>query len=34
MVNGLTWIDFSVADLIQTLNLLNKEILKQYPKLL
>ena len=30
---GITWIDFVIADFVQTLNLFNEEILKPFPKL-
>ena len=33
LAGELTWVDFSVADFLQTLNLLSEEILKPFPKL-
>jgi len=34
MAGGLTWIDFSIADLMYTLSIFNGEMMKKYPKLM
>lgn len=34
MAGKLTWIDFSIADITFTLNVLNAEMMKKYPGLL
>ncbi len=33
LAGGLTWIDFAIADFLQTLSLMSEEILKPFPKL-
>lgn len=34
IAGGLTWIDFALADFFQTLNILDKAYLAEFPKLL